>query len=341
MSARSGTPRIVYATFATARRSGGVHVMSEHVRLLRSVGQPAWLWIPGPGEPPAWFDETVPTLVGPTLDVGPDDLLVLPEVPLVPGVAPAPGARTVIFNQNHFYTYAASPASAWTSYPDWSPAPSLWTVSDESRDVLRALHPDLDVTVIPDPVATELFRPRAGSPPSVAWFSRKRPREAGLLHRLLSTDPRMAGVALHAISDEPWPAVAEILGAATVFAALGHTEGFGLPVAEALAAGCLVAGYDGGGGRELFDAPGAWPVPEQRPLLLAERVVDLITRRTELSNLADGNRAWVLARYSPAHTLNALTSAVGAVLTTPGAAATAVHPARWLGDVPSNFHLTG
>jgi hypothetical protein len=282
----------------------------------------------------------VPTLVGPTLDVGADDVVVLPEVPLVPGVDPAPGVRTVIFNQNHFYTYAAAPASAWTSYPDWSRAPSVWTVSVESADVLRALHPELAVTVIPNPVAGELFAPRSGAP-SVAWFSRKRPREAALLHRLLSIDARLAGVELHDITDEPWAAVADLLGAATVFLALGHTEGFGLPVAEALAAGCLVTGYDGGGGRELFDAPGAWAVSDQRPLVLAEQVADLITRRDELRPLAEANRAWVMARYSPANTLDALLPALDAALRRPGAAARAVHPARWLGELPPNFHLTG
>ena len=58
--------RIVYATFATARRSGGVHVMSEHVRLLREAGHDARLWLPGPANAPSWFDPAVPTLVGPT-----------------------------------------------------------------------------------------------------------------------------------------------------------------------------------------------------------------------------------------------------------------------------------
>jgi glycosyltransferase involved in cell wall biosynthesis len=315
--------------------------MSEHVRLLRSVGQSAYLWVPGPDGPPAWFDDTVPTLVGPTLDIDTDDLLVLPEVPVLPGIEPAPGARTVIFNQNHFYTYAAGPASAWTCYPNWVRPPAVWTVSQESRDVLSSVHPGLTVTVIGNPVDTERFWPRPGAPPSVAWFSRKRPLEAALLHRLLSIDDRLSGVALHEITDEPWQTVAEILGAATVFIALGHTEGFGLPVAEALAAGCLVTGYDGGGGRELFDAPGAWPIPEQRPLLLAEQVADLITRRTELRGLAEENRAWVIARYRAANTLDSLGSAVEVALETPGAAVTAVHPARWLSDLPPNFHLTG
>ena len=141
MIAAVGPPRIIYATFATTRRSGGVHVMSEHVRLLRSIGHQAWLWVPGPDGPPEWFDATVPTMVGPTLELGANDLLVLPEVPVVPGQDAAPGRSLGDFNQNHFYTYAAGPASAWDSYPDWQRQPMVWTVSDESRDVLSAVHP--------------------------------------------------------------------------------------------------------------------------------------------------------------------------------------------------------
>ena len=37
-----------------------------------------------------------------------------------------------------------------------------------------------------------------------------------------------------------------------VFLSFGHPEGFGLPVAEAIASGCAVIGYSGLGGRELF-----------------------------------------------------------------------------------------
>ena len=46
--------------------------------------------------------------------------------------------------------------------------------------------------------------------------------------------------------------VAEKLSGARLFLAFGHPEGFGLPIAEAMASGCWVVGYSGGGGRELF-----------------------------------------------------------------------------------------
>ena len=354
----AGTPgsfpaQIVYATFPTTRRSGGVHVMMQHVRLLSAAGYSAWLWLPGPDGAPDWFDDDLPVRFGPELTLGADDLLVLPEVPVVPGRDPAPGARKVIFNQNHFYTYAAAakPDADDPPYPGWSPMPSVWTVSQEGLDVLGALHAHLDVRLVPNFVDSARFRPRttptdrAGSEPgprlSVVWFSRKRPRESSLVHRLLSADPRLAGIDLHEVTDEPWPVVADLLAAATVFIAFGHTEGFGLPVAEALAAGCLIVGYDGGGGHELFEAPGAWPVPEQRPILLVERVVDLVRREPDLRPLAAANRAWLLERYGPDRTRDALMEAVDAARAQPGAAATAVHPSAWLDTVPPNFHLTG
>ncbi len=324
---RSG--RVVYAGFATPRHSGGVHVLSQHVQLLRRAGRDAWLWVPGDHRP-GWVDADVPVCFGPTLDVGADDLLVLPEVPVVPGIDPAPGARKVIFNQNHFYTYAAAPPGSLEPYPGWSPAPAVWSVSRESVAVLSALLPDLSVTLVPNPVDGGLFAPRPADRPGIAWFPKKRPREGALLRRLLAGDPRLADVDRHELVDVERPVVAERLGRATVFVSLGHSEGFGLPVAEALASECLVVGYDGGGGHELFEAPGAWVVPEQRPLLLLEAVVEAVRRGPERDGLGAANRDWVLEAYSFARTDQALQAAVAQAYAIPGTAAVATHPAVWL-----------
>lgn len=328
--------RIIYAGFATPRHSGGVHVMLQHVQLLVAAGYRACVWLPGP-ERPAWFDPDVPVISGATAEIGAGDLLVLPEVPLVPGVDPAPGARKVIFNQNHFYTYAAATAAIDEPYPGWSPAPMVWAVSTESRSVLAALLPELALALVPNPVDGDLFRPRPSAGPRVTWFPRKRPRESSLLRRLLRSDPRLHGVALCELVDTPRPEVAQILGTTTVFVSLGHSESFGLTVAEALASQCLVAGYDGGGGIELFDAPGAWPVPEQRPLLLVDRIADLLARADDLADVRAANRAWVLANYSFDGTRTALLRAVEASLAGPGMRSLATHPAVSLDVLGANF----
>lgn len=332
------TGRILYATFATPRHSGGVHVGAQHVQLLRAAGREAWLWLPDIDNRTSWIDKSVPVMGGPQTAVGADDLLVLPEVPIVAGRDPAPGARKVIFNQNHFYIYAASPdVRAETVYPGWDPAPAVWTVSTESRDLLTALHPELPVSLVPNFVDGELFSPRDSSRALVSWFPRKRPREASLLRTLLRLDERLAGVQVLELVDAPRAEVATTLGATTVFVALGHSESFGLPVAEALASGCLVVGYDGGGGHELFTAPGAWRVPEQRPLLLRDAVVDLVRRAPGLAKLRQANRAWVLDRYSAETTAAALLAAVEATTIRPGAAAVATHPAAWLDELGQSF----
>lgn len=309
--------------------------MTEHVRLLRTAGHDARLWLPDEHDRTDWIDPALPMLFGPTLPVAADDLLVVPETPTVQGRDPAPGARTVIFNQNHFYTYAAGPPGR--DFPGWSLPPAVWAVTAESRDVLAGVLPDLPVSLVPNPVDGDLFHPRSSDRPRVTWFPRKRPREAALLRELLAREPRLAGVDLVELVDAPRSVVAETLGGTTVFLSLGHSESFGLPVAEALASGCLVAGYDGGGGHELFEAPGAWPVPEQRPLLLRDRVVDLLSRAADLEPVRTANRAWVLERYPLARTEAALVAAVESAYARPGAAAVATHPVAWLDALGANF----
>lgn len=329
--------RVLYASFATRNLSGGVDVHLQHIRALRAAGVAAALWLPQPGTP-AWMGD-VEVVTGATLEVGADDLLLFPEAPVVPGADPAPGARKIIFNQNHFYTYATW-SGPLDGYPGWSPSPAVWAVSEESAQVLRALNPALPVTVVPPPVDPAVFSP-APQKSGVALLPKKRPHEAALLRRLLEHDPRVPDGAVHVLADVGRPEVARVLAGSAVFVALSHTDSFGLPVAEALMSGCLVAGYDGGGGVALFDAPGAWRVPEQRPLLLAERVVDLLQRQDELRPQAEANRAWILERNGPDVTAAALLAAVAQARTRPGGRSVATHPATWLDRMPEGFTKTG
>ena len=329
--------RILYATFATPQLSGGVDVHRQHVGMLRAAGIEASLWLREPGTP-AWMGD-VPVVTGHTMEVGEDDLVIFPEAPIVPGVDPAPGARKVIFNENHFYTYATWDAPL-DDYPGWSPAPAVWAVSEESAAVLRALNPALPVTTVPAPIDPTVFAPAARKA-GITLLPKKRPHEAVLLRRLLEHDPRVPDGAVRVLAEVTRAGVVQALAEAAVFVALSHTDSFGLPVAEALTSGCLVAGYDGGGGVGLFDAPGAWRVPEQRPLLLADRAADLLARQQELSPLAEANRAWVQARFSPAVTAAALLAAVAEGRTRPGGRSVATHPAGWLDRLPVGFTKTG
>lgn len=316
--------RVIYAVPELPVPVGGVRVLHRHVELLVEAGVDAYVWTPTPGFSYEWFDSPAPKLQGAELELSADDLLVVPETAVLPGVDPAPGARKVVFNQAHFLCYLNF--SAGQDYPGWDPVPGMWVVSEESAEVMGHAEPALPLSRIPNPIDLDLFRPAAARVRRIAWMPRKRPMEADLLERLLRADPRSEGVELVSIQGLPEAEVARILGESTVFLALGFLEGFGLPIAEALACGCLVAGYSGGGGRELFEAPGTWEVPEQRAWLLADRALELTAGIPGEQEVRGSAREWVASRYSAKATLAALLAAVDAASGLAGAAATAVHP---------------
>ncbi|WP_329101038.1 glycosyltransferase [Micromonospora sp. NBC_01699] len=322
--------RVIYMAPEVAAEAGGVRMLSRHVSLLCEAGIDAALWCPAPGYRYTWFDEVVPMLSGTDLELTADDLLVVPEPAVLPGRDPAPGARKVIFNQNHFYTLLTWPDPS--GYPGWTPTPTVWTASRESARVLTRLYPELPLHRVPYPIDTDLFRPGPRRTRSVAWMPRKRTQESTLLKRLLATTPGAEDVELRELTGLSEHEVAETLGRTSVFVALGAFEGFGLPVAEALSTGCLVVGYPAGGGLELFDAPGAWAVPDQRPLLLAEetvRVLDL----PDTEGLRTASRQWVRDRHTAETVGPALVEAVRAARARPGAPARAVHFSAWMDEI--------
>uniref|UniRef100_UPI00296F171D glycosyltransferase n=1 Tax=Kutzneria viridogrisea TaxID=47990 RepID=UPI00296F171D len=118
-----------------------------------------------------------------------------------------------------------------------------------------------------------------------------------------------------------------VLGESSVFLALGLYEGFGLPIAEALASGCLVLGYAAGGGQELFEAPGTWQLPDQRPTMLADAALSMVVDGLpDEDGVRAAARDWVAQRYTAQTATKALRTAVDEAMAQPGAACTAVHP---------------
>jgi glycosyltransferase involved in cell wall biosynthesis len=98
-----------------------------------------------------------------------------------------------------------------------------------------------------------------------------------------------------------------------VFLSLSDRDGFGLPPAEAMACGCYVVGYSGGGGREFFDPSYCDPVESTLELVGAlERVMG-----TPLDDLAEAGRrasAAILDRYRPEGLEADLTAIYGRLL---------------------------
>jgi len=321
------TRQVVYVAPDFEQPSGGVRAIYRHAELAQRLGADAKIWQLSSDFKPEWFSSAAPVVYGETLELGPQDVLVLPEVMVMPGIDPAPGVRKVIFNQNHFYTF-----DHWAGeddYPGWAPAPHVWTASNVSVNTLKAVHPKLKVHQVTYAIDTQLFRFAEERKRKIVLMPRKRVRDARVLKALFRNDKRFNGVEVAWVDGVSEQEAANQLADASVFIALGRDEGFGLPVVEALAAGCAVVGYVAGGGVELFEAPGAHSVDDGDLLAIVEKTAAILAAEPGVEERRS-YREWVEKHYSEDTLVDQLKAAITAVARVKSAGGTATHPLKGL-----------
>jgi glycosyltransferase involved in cell wall biosynthesis len=217
---------------------------------------------------PGWFTSSLPTIAYSDWvqrrdrgELNPDtNVVVVPELYLnalfdYPGKLPV-----VVFNQNGYYSFGAITR---TSY--WKPTAVISTYHDKrivhvlcvsqfDQDLLIngfGLKPE-SVCCIRNGLEVDLCRPQGMKSRRMAAMPRKNQRDVAVVRDLLKQQPWMDHWEWVEIAGQSHNRVIEQLQSCALFLSFGHPEGFGLPVAEAMACGCAVVGYSGLGGRELF-----------------------------------------------------------------------------------------
>jgi hypothetical protein len=253
--------RIVYALFSGGGLVGGHKMILRHVETLRDLGFDAVAYTGRRNVLPAWFAHRAPILID--QPIPPDQtLLVLPAdaVNTLKQVAGLP-YELVVFVQNHFDFAAASIAPLGLYEPDR--LPTFLGVGPTIERFLTRLYPNAAVETVPAFADERLFRPDPGRQPAVALSPRKRPLEAAAIETLVK--------ALHpAHADLPWRRVrgaseaetAAVFGTSSLFLSLSRLEGLGLTPLEAMASGCVCAGFTGVAGRDYATAENGFWVGE-------------------------------------------------------------------------------
>lgn len=251
--------RILYVALPGATVAGGVKIAFRQVETLRSLGYDAAIALRPGRKPPAWFEHQAPIidLEGPD-GPGPQDLMVLPEDTFtnLNAFADHP-ARKVVFCQNHYYAcHGVGRVSAGTL----DSIEGFMACSRTVADWLRWRFPGRPVDLIPAFVDDAVYRPAPAKTAAIALAPRKRRDEAPyLMDAFRHAFPRHAGLPWVVIDELPERKVAEILGRCGLLLSLSRLEGLGLLPLEGMAAGCLVAGFTGYGGREYAaSANGFW-----------------------------------------------------------------------------------
>ncbi|MEI7664607.1 MAG: glycosyltransferase [Synechococcaceae cyanobacterium ELA263] len=248
--------------------SGGGKQLYRHVEHLVELGWDAAVVTEAPGFRPSWFESSAPSLDFASCQQRGDfemdrSIVVLPETYLGVNLQNYHGVNLermarVVFNQNAYYSYrkvGLEPLETLSRFYDAPEVLQVLCVSEDSHQLLRRNLGLADNNISRIINAIEpIFQAAATKRDMIHWLPRKNPehalaillgmRRGGMHHaRSWQAEP------LHEMSHAD---LAERLNQARIFLSFGHPEGFGLPVLEAMAAGCWVVGYSGGGADELF-----------------------------------------------------------------------------------------
>jgi glycosyltransferase involved in cell wall biosynthesis len=307
--------QIVFISPSTAKLNGGIKYLFRMAETLRRAGYDAVI-CEAKRARPTWFESDAPIVGHKFLAKRANQVLVIPEdlLPVLQTCASWPQPK-VMYCQNHFYAARTAPANG--SYADLGISHILCS-GRTIYDYCRHRHPGVSAHLIPCGVDPALFRPRPKRE-RIAYIPRKRPAEAHYIRDLFRFNyPEFRDVEWLPLIDKSEPEIATALGECSVFLALGRLEGFGLTPIEAMAAGCVVAGFTGVGGWEYATAEnGFWAEEYDSPgcvRQLAEAV--RLSRGTGAQRLAYSEACTrTAARYTPAAFDDAIRAAWAQILT--------------------------
>jgi len=262
-------PQIIFFCPSVTVINGGIKHIFRMAETLIALGHDAVVF-EQKEQRPNWFKSTAPIVGQSIFQPNPNQVYVLPEdQPHILESFKSFPQKKVIYNQNHFY--AALGIGEASGYADYG-VTHLLCSSRIIYDHARLRHPTLKAYVIPCAVDTRLFKPAAAKKNAIAFMPRKRGIEATYIRDMFRfANPNYRDWTWQELSGLSESAVAEALGQVKVFLSLARLEGFGLTPLEAMAAGCVVAGFTGIGGREYANGEnGFWADEDDFPTCITQ-----------------------------------------------------------------------
>ncbi|MCG9886377.1 MAG: glycosyltransferase family 4 protein [Cyanobacteria bacterium] len=293
--------RIFFVCPTSSVPTGGVQQIYRQVEVLNRYGFEAAVLHGEEDYRPHWFSHNATIAYDPrfhyslpmpdaeqgAIAIAPEDYLVFPEVWPRDRIEPLSELvnHIVIYNQGAyctFYTHSDLPDDSWSPYH--SPKTrAILTVSEDSADYLRYGFPHLPVHQIRHGIDGDLFayRPMAEKEWPALLINTKQAKIFQQVLYLLSGRGGLLEENQIVIANKiPRADLAAAFQKTAIFLWAGNCEGFGLPVAEAMACGCVVVGFHGGGARQLMQADRAVPIEGGNVLAMAQAVEQLLVQRS-------------------------------------------------------------
>tara|TARA_B100000674_G_scaffold499234_1_gene543037 strand:- start:9876 stop:10898 length:1023 start_codon:yes stop_codon:yes gene_type:complete len=248
-----------------AHPTGGIKQLHRLAEALGELNREATLIQDKADFHPGWFESNVNTISETEwlkrTDLAPEqDIVVMPETYNGEFLTFAPELPKIIFNQNAAYSFGIPdsnrvhrPAGLLELYQHSSIKHILCVSEHDHALISEGFQAGEErVSVIRNAIEVALFKPNQAKKKQVCYMPRKNPRDALITIAMLQQCDWFQQWSVVPIEKKSQEQVAQIMQESLVFLSFGHPEGFGLPVAEAMACGCSVIGYSGLGGRELY-----------------------------------------------------------------------------------------
>jgi len=236
---------------------GGVTVILTHVETLNRHGIAAWVALPEIPEIDFYEFDAPKIIYREFVEVSSSDICVFPEglLEYMSALRGEPGKR-IMFCQNQYYLpFSKDPARGFSEFDLDSVVVSSLTI----KYCLQDLYGLADVPVIPCSIDSSLYLPTSKKIRQIAFMPRKLGPDAEFIHAaFVRMYPAYADVHWVAIHQMTRKEAAKVLSESAVFLSLSNKESFGLPPLEAMASGCVVAGFHGDGGREYMNQGNGW-----------------------------------------------------------------------------------
>lgn len=314
---------------------GGVRVIYRHVDILNKHGIPAYVVHKTRGFRVNWFKNNTPLVYwrnnlfdrliakvgrrhdakavielpisgGSAPKIGVADMLVIPEM-YGPDLAAAygRGIKKVVLNQGCYLTF-----NGYSFNRDRLISPyhhkdvlATFTNSADGEGYLKYAFPELPLFRFRLSIDPDRFS-YVGDKKQQICFSRiKNEADAMQVVNILKFRGALKDFEIIPFINLPQSEVARIYKDSLLFLSFGYPEGFGLPPAEAMACGCVVIGFHGGGGREFFKPEFSYPIEQGDIIGFARTVEEVIQTYKETPEyiLEKGRKAaaYIQEYYSP------------------------------------------
>ena len=248
--------RIIYLLDAAVAPSGGFAVIYKHVEILSEHGFNAFVGLPRKPDTD-FYKSRAPILIhNNNINAENRDIYVIPEPfqNYMEALKSIP-CKKIMFCQNHYYLPFSGDSNL--GFSEFS-VDSVLISSQSIASYLDSVYGLKNLPLIPYSIDDKFF-PSANKIRQIAYMPRKLPDEAKFIQasfkRLFKEFQDIPWVSIHGVGTD---IAAKILSQSAFFLSLSHRESFGLPPLEAMASGCLVAGFHGDGGREYMNANNGW-----------------------------------------------------------------------------------